>query len=137
MVGKKLLSHFEENFKSKPPFVPQDWGPLLPGSPLPRVERGHWVLTSIACAAGAATQDLSTESSPGRKTQRPSRCLQSCISVPLSSLASDLPAEGQKGLARTHRVWSRGGGGWPDGGGMADICPSLSPGGPMEELASM
>lgn len=24
MVGEKLVSHFEENFKSKPPFVPQD-----------------------------------------------------------------------------------------------------------------
>lgn len=28
--------------------------------------------------------------------------------VPLSSLASDLLAPGQKGLARTHRVWSQG-----------------------------
>lgn len=29
-MGEKLVSHFEENFKSKPPFVPQDWStPVL------------------------------------------------------------------------------------------------------------
>lgn len=45
---------------------------------------------------------------------------------PLSSLASDLLAPGQKGLVRTYRVWSWG----PRRGEMVEGCPSLSPAGP-------
>ena len=128
MVGEKLLSHFEENFKSKPPFIPQDRGPPLPGSPLPRTERGHWVLTSTACAAGAAIRALSAESSPGRKTQQPPRCLLSCGLSSFQRHCPLWPLTSQPQGRRARQESTGSGAGGPrrgrDGGGVPFPEPS-------------